>query len=313
MSCCTTSRQNADPSAAAPAPRSGSGAQAGRVRFRGGPSFVGTDRPVLPQDGEGPKRPVTLAPFWLDTTTVTNAHFAAFVAATGYLTEAEHFGWSPVFRGLLGPDAPPPAASPTPWWVRIDGACWSAPEGPGSSIEGRETHPVVQISWHDAQAFAAWCGGRLPSEAEWEHAARGGLADPRFPWGDAEPDDQIVYANIWQGRFPHSNLLTDGYLGTSPVATFPANGAGLYDMAGNVWEWTSDPFRPPTPGHKEHADRTQEKILKGGSFLCHRSYCYRYRIAARSAMTSDSATSNAGFRIAYDSAAEGAQSEQPDR
>lgn len=280
------------------------GCAAEAVSFAAARSFVGTDKPAIPQDGEGPKRAVSIKAFAIEKTTVTNARFSAFVRETGYVTEAERFGWSPVFRGLLK-NPPPPSNSPTPWWVVVNGASWSAPEGPGSSIEGREDHPVVHVSWADAKAFASWCGGRLPTEAEWEHAARGGLPDPRFPWGDDEPDDQTIYANIWQGRFPHTNTAADGYVGTSPARGFPPNGAGLYGMAGNVWEWTADAFRVRSlsrqaKARNENASRTQEKVLKGGSFLCHISYCYRYRIAARMALTAESSASNAGFRVAYD-------------
>ncbi|MGV8855881.1 MAG: formylglycine-generating enzyme family protein [Devosia sp.] len=304
-SCCAPSRDTDLPAVPAQAVPSGGGAGAEQVAFPATRSFVGTDKPMIAQDGESPKRSVKLAAFRLETTTVTNARFAAFVAATGYVTEAERFGWSPVFRGLLDDSAPPPSQSQTPWWVKIDGACWSAPEGPGSSTQSRQDHPVVQVSWADARAFAAWCGGRLPSEAEWEHAARGGLADPRFPWGDDEPDDQTVFANIWQGHFPHTNTLADGYMGTSPVEAFPAHGQGLFGMAGNVWEWTADPFRVRSlsrqaKARNQNAAQTDEKVLKGGSFLCHISYCYRYRIAARSALTSESCASNTGFRIAFD-------------
>lgn len=277
-----------------------------RIRFAAGQSHVGSNRPVLVQDGEGPARTVRLAGFTMEAVTVSNARFAAFVAATGHVTEAERFGWSPVFRGLM-PDgsAHAPIGAGLPWWLRVDGACWHQPEGPGSTLAGREHHPVVQVSWHDAQAFAQWCGGRLPTEAEWEHAARGGLADPRFPWGDAEPDDQQVFCNIWQGRFPDHNSLADGFLGTAPVDSYAPNGAGLFNMVGNVWEWTADPFRIRSLGRmarrrNEQAARDQEKLAKGGSFLCHSSYCYRYRIAARTAMSADSATSHAGFRICYD-------------
>jgi len=309
MSCCSPSRQAEPVEAPAPAIAVPAGPvdTPGKVFLPASRSFVGTDRPVIAQDGEGPRRPVRLAAFFLEATTVTNARFAEFVRQTGYVTEAERFGWSPVFRALMGENAPPPSDTQVPWWVKVDGACWSAPEGPGSSVEGRLDHPVVQVSWADAQAFAAWCGGRLPTEAEWEHAARGGLVDPRFPWGDEEPDDeQAIYANIWQGQFPHTNTLADGYLGTSPVTAFQPNGAGLYGMAGNVWEWTADPFRVRSlsrqaKARNDNAARTNEKVTKGGSFLCHISYCYRYRIAARSALTAESAASNVGFRIAYDS------------
>lgn len=281
------------------------GAASERVSFAGGRSFVGTDGPVLPNDGEGPRRAVTIRPFRLETTPVTNARFAAFIAETGYVTEAERFGWSAVFAGLL----PTPAGGLThgqaPWWVRLDNANWAQPEGPGSTIEDRQDHPVVQVSWADALAFAGWCGGRLPTEAEWEHAARGHLTDPRFPWGNDEPDDQLVMANIWQGSFPSTNTLADGYLGTSPVKAFAANGAGLYDMVGNVWEWTNDAFRirslsSAAKVRNAAAARDADKVLKGGSFLCHASYCYRYRIAARSPLSAPSAASNVGFRVAYD-------------
>lgn len=304
-SCCTPSRglpvDGVDPVVDATESRT----EADRVFFPASRSFVGTDRPTIPQDGEGPRRSTNLAAFWLETTTVTNARFAEFVQTTGYVTEAERFGWSPVFRGLLGRNAPQASATQTPWWVKIEGAYWAKPEGPESSVDGREDHPVVQVSWADANAFAKWCGGRLPTEPEWEHAARGGLADPRFPWGDTEPNDHLVFANIWQGQFPHENTMTDGYMGTSPVHAFPANRRGLYSMVGNVWEWTSDPFRirslsRQAKARNEHSSLTHEKVLKGGSFLCHISYCYRYRIAARSALTAESSASNTGFRIAYD-------------
>ena len=276
------------------------------VSFRGGRSQVGTHSPAIPADGEGAVRQVRLAPFGLETETVTNARFAAFVAATGYVTEAERIGWSPVFHPLLpNPAATPPGDSATPWWVPIEGACWFAPEGPGSDLSERAEHPVVQVSWNDAQAFASWTGGRLPTEAEWEHAARGGLDDPRFPWGDEEPSDTNILCNIWQGEFPRHNTLADGFMGTAPTRSFAPNGAGLYQMAGNVWEWTQDAYRVRSVSgaaraRNRHARQVHEKVLKGGSFLCHLSYCYRYRIAARSALPPDSCSSNTGFRIARD-------------
>lgn len=277
-----------------------------RVSFAATTSFVGTDRPVMQGDGEGPRRKVSLRAYALEAYTVTNARFAQFVRETGYVTEAERFGWSAVFLGLLPEGARYEHSSGAPpWWVKVDGAYWAAPEGPGSTVEDRPDHPVVQVSWADAQAFAAWAGGRLPTEAEWEHAARGGLADPRFPWGDEEPSDDAIFCNIWQGDFPRVNTKADGYFGTSPVNAFPPNGAGLYGMAGNVWEWTADPFRvrslsAQAKARNAHAAKEKEKVLKGGSFLCHKSYCYRYRIAARMALTPDSGASNTGFRIAYD-------------
>ena len=278
-----------------------------RIRFAACRSHTGTARPLIPDDGEGVLRQHNLSPFALDAETVTNARFAAFVAESGYVTEAERIGWSPVFRGLLPPALADRAVATgaLPWWVPVEGACWFMPEGSGSDVTGRAGHPVVQVSWADAKAFATWAGGRLPSEAEWEHAARGGLADPVFPWGDEQPDDTRIFCNIWQGRFPDLNTLADGYLGTAPARSFAANGAGLYNMAGNVWEWTADPWR-----FRSHSARARQrnqqalqehhKVLKGGSFLCHSSYCYRYRIAARSALPPDSCTSNCGFRLAYD-------------
>jgi formylglycine-generating enzyme len=278
-----------------------------RIRFEGGRSHLGSSRPEMPQDGEGLLRQVRLAPFEAEVCLVTNARFAAFSAATGYVTEAEQLGWGLVFRGLLPePNRVPPSTSITPWWVMVDGACWHAPEGPASSLGGREQHPVTHISWSDARAFAAWCGARLPTEAEWEHAARGGLNDPRFPWGDREPDDtRFLPCNIWQGRFPDENTCADGWFGTSPVTAFEPNAAGLFDMAGNVWEWTADPFlvRSHSKAARERNTRARaerQKVMKGGSFLCHASYCYRYRIAARSGVASDSGACNTGVRVFYD-------------
>lgn len=277
-----------------------------RVFFKGGRSHVGTGRPEIAIDGEGPRRQVKLAPFEIESVPVTNARFAAFVVATGYVTEAERFGWAAVFRPLLpNPAAVAPSASATPWWVKCDGAAWYAPEGPGSHVQERADHPAIHISWADAAAFSAWAGGRLPSEAEWEHAARGGLADPRFPWGDEEPDDAaFLPCNIWQGRFPDENTKADGWMATSPVGSYAPNGAGLYDLAGNVWEWTADAFHVRSLARVAKARNSQakaqnEKVMKGGSFLCHRSYCYRYRIAARSGVAADSGASNTGVRIVY--------------
>lgn len=287
-------------------PSHGKAREPRRIRFDGGPSQVGTSRPVIPADGEGPPRLVRLVPFALEAVPVTNARFAAFVAATGYVTVAERWGWSAVFEGLLPEDVAGTARALTaPWWVRVAGATWRSPEGPGSDLADRLDHPVVHVAWEDARAFSAWIGGRLPSEAEWEHAARGGLADPRFPWGDEEPDDERVRCNIWQGSFPHHNTLRDGWLGTAPADAFAPNNAGLFGMAGNVWDWTADPFRVPSLARAARdrttaARRAGERVLKGGSFLCHRSSCYRYRIAARMGLPATSSASNVGFRVAFD-------------
>lgn len=306
--CCGLSRR----AGAAPVPVDQPVAPAGglpvdAIRVPGGKSFVGTDRPEIPADGEGPERAVTLADYALEAASVTNARFAAFVEATGYVTEAERFGWSAVFHGdRTHLDAATRVSAQLPWWHRIDGANWRQPEGEGSSVADRLDHPVVQVSWNDARAFASWVGGRLPTEAEWEHAARHGAVRKRFAWGDAEPDDEVnIFCNIWQGRFPDHNTCKDGFARTAPARSFAPYGLGFYAMCGNVWEWTGDSFRVRSLARaaklrNAQARRHAEKVLKGGSFLCHISYCYRYRIAARMAMSPDSAGSNTGFRVAYD-------------
>ncbi|MBD8066816.1 formylglycine-generating enzyme family protein [Devosia sp. PTR5] len=308
-SCCAPSRLTSTLALSTPESLTGGGQPQDAIAIPGGRSHVGTDRPEVPQDGEGPARSVTLRPYALEAATVTNSRFAAFVAATGYVTEAERFGWSAVF--LNAPEALQKArreGSGLPWWQRVEGAAWNTPEGPGSSVEERMDHPVVQVSWADANAFAAWVGGRLPTEAEWEHAARGGSHRQRFPWGDAEPDDQSIYCNIWQGSFPDLNSQADGFFRTAPARSFEPNSLGFYNMAGNVWEWTRDPFRVRSNAQAARARNAQalaqnDKLLKGGSYLCHISYCYRYRIAARMALSPDSAASNTGFRVAYSIAA----------
>ena len=307
MSCCPSSagpRTAAARDAAAPIAPQASEAGPG-VRFAAGPSFVGTDRPHLRYDGEGPRRPVRLKAFTLETCAVSNDRFARFVAATGHVTDAERFGWSYVFQNFLDPALSAPAPLDTPWWRKIDGASWRRPFGPGSNLDGLADHPVVHVSWNDARAFAAWCGGRLPSEAEWEHAARGGAADRRYPWGEEEPTDGRILCNIWQGRFPDVNLATDGYAGAAPVDAFDPNPAGLFNMAGNVWEWCQDAFRTRSLARAgRERDRIaaaeKERTLKGGSYLCHVSYCYRYRIAARMGRSPDTSTGHIGLRVAYD-------------
>ncbi|WP_368417266.1 SUMF1/EgtB/PvdO family nonheme iron enzyme [Falsiroseomonas sp.] len=275
------------------------------VPIPGGTATLGTDTPVFRADGEGPARGVTLRAFRMDAHAVTNRRFAAFVAATGHVTEAERFGWSYVFRAFIPAGNAAPAPEGTPWWGQVQGAFWAAPEGPGSSIADRLDHPAVHVAWTDAAAFAAWAGGRLPSEAEWEHAAKGGDAAARFPWGAAEPNESNALCNIWQGEFPHRNTQADGWLGTAPVDAYAPNGYGLFNVCGNVWEWCADAFRVRSltglaKQRNAAAMAERERVMKGGSYLCHRSYCYRYRIAARAGRSPDTSAGHTGFRIAYD-------------
>jgi formylglycine-generating enzyme required for sulfatase activity len=241
----------------------------------------------------------------MDAHAVTNRRFAAFVAATGHVTEAERFGWSYVFRPFIPAGIAAPAPEGTPWWGQVQGACWAAPEGPGSSIAERLDHPSVHVAWTDAAAFAAWASGRLPSEAEWEHAAKGGDDTARFPWGAAEPDDTNGMCNIWQGEFPRRNTQADGWVGTAPVDAYAPNGYGLFNACGNVWEWCADAFRVRSltglaKQRNAAAMAERERVMKGGSYLCHRSYCYRYRIAARAGRSPDTSAGHTGFRVAYD-------------
>jgi formylglycine-generating enzyme required for sulfatase activity len=277
----------------------------------GGEFLMGNDRDYgFPADGEGPVHPVRLDPFWMDATTVTNEQFNAFVNATGYRTESERFGWSFVFMGHLAPAQRERhvrlVVQGSEWWCRVEGATWRHPEGPGSTIKKRWNHPVVHVSWNDAAAYAAWVGKRLPTEAEWEFAARGGLAPGnRFPWGDElEPGGRHLM-NVWQGTFPTRNDEADGHYGPAPAKCYRANAYGLYAMTGNVWEWCHDWFDPATyarspienPIGPENGER---RVMRGGSYLCHASYCNRYRVDARSSNTPDSATTNLGFRCARD-------------
>lgn len=277
------------------------------IRLPGGPFLMGTDyAEAFPLDGEGPVREVTLDPFWIDKEPVTNELFGSFVRETGYVTEAERFGWSFVFWGLVPKkrfaELVQDTVASAPWWCKVPGAMWSSPEGPGSSIKGRERHPVVHVSWQDAVAFCEWSGQRLPTEAEWEYAARGGLVQKLYPWGDQLRPGGKHLCNIWQGEFPREDTGEDGYKGTSPVDAFPPNGYGLYSMTGNTWEWCADWFSASHDLEQRvnpHGPATGEvRVIKGGSFLCHKSYCNRYRVAARSSNTPDSTTSHMGFRCA---------------
>jgi len=262
-----------------------------------------------PSDGEGPSVPVELPAFGLDRFAVTNDRFARFVGATGYLTTAENLGWSFVFAGLLPDDFEETRGiAAAPWWRQVAGASWRAPEGPASSIECRGNFPVVHVSHDDALAFCAWAGKRLPSEAEWEKAARGGLVGARFPWGDDEMLDGKPACNVWQGRFPDRNDLTDGFYGLAPTDAYAPNGYGLYNMVGNCWEWCGDWYSArrfvsgadqATPIASPRGPRDGEmRVMRGGSYLCHPSYCWRYRNAARSATTPDSSSGHIGFRCA---------------
>lgn len=254
-----------------------------------------------PADGEVPLHEVALVAFEMDATTVTNADFAAFVDATGYVTEAESFGFSAVFHLAVEAEEEDILGVPpgTPWWYGVKGADWRHPGGRNSTFI--DDHPAVHISWNDAQAYCAWAGRRLPTEAEWEYAARGGIGGAKFPWGDEAVDEGGWRANIFQGSFPAENTLDDGFLTTAPVRTFEPNGYGLWQPIGNVWEWCEDWFDPNTYRRSEARDprgpeRGQARVLRGGSYLCHDSYCNRYRNAARSQNTPDSSMGNAGFR-----------------
>ncbi|MFN3226086.1 MAG: formylglycine-generating enzyme family protein [Hyphomicrobiales bacterium] len=276
------------------------------VNVPGGKATVGTNNPIIHVDGEGPQRHLNVRPFRMDVGAVTNGQFQCFVDDTGYATDAERLGNSFVFKGSLPNSMQADEKSDTaPWWQLIDGANWQDLTGQGSVLAHTLTdHPVVHVTWNDARAYAQWAGGRLPSEAEWEHAARGGRGDVRFPWGDEEPNDQDFFpCNIWQGAFPDINLASDGYISTAPAISFEPNGYGLYNMVGNVWEWTAEPFKVRSlkrTAIKAHAGNAGYKLMKGGSFLCHQSYCYRYRIASRSGTSPDSSTSHQGFRLVYD-------------
>jgi formylglycine-generating enzyme len=277
------------------------------VLLEGGEFVMGnTGAWAYPGDGEGPLRRVRLNPFWIDRHALSNAEFAAFIEETHYVTEAERFGWSFVFAGLLPDDFQPTrGVAQAPWWRQVEGADWRRPEGPQSDLDGRTDHPVVHVSWNDAQAYCEWAGTRLPSEAEWEYAARGGLKGKVFPWGDELEPGGEHRMNVWQGNFPGENTCADGFYGTCPVGAYPANGYGLHNMTGNVWEWCADWYTPDFHTRDRRTNpqgpsRGTHRSTRGGSYLCHHSYCRRYRVAARNSLQPESTTGNTGFRCVSD-------------
>jgi sulfatase modifying factor 1 len=308
---------------------------AGMVWVPGGPFEMGAADSAGRAD-EYPRHPVRVAGFWMDATEVTNAQFARFVAATGYVTTAEKKpDWEELKKQLPPGTAKPadsvlvaaalvfaPPTQPVPldnvgqWWRWQKNASWRHPQGPGSSWQGRENYPVVQVSWDDAVAYARWAGKRLPTEAEWEFAARAGLQGQPYTWGREPIDQGRPKANTWQGHFPDHNTGWDKFARLAPAKSFAANGYGLYDMAGNVWEWCADWYRPdyyqalgrrvasrpagPTASYDPQEPTTPKRVVRGGSFLCHASYCSGYRVSARMKSAPDTGLENTGFRCVAD-------------
>ncbi|WP_370290137.1 formylglycine-generating enzyme family protein [Nocardioides sp.] len=268
----------------------------------GGRFAMGYDGPLAnPGEGEGPVREVEVAPFSIGATTVTNQQFATFAKATDHVTDAEREGWSFVFHLLVAdPRAERGRVAGAEWWAAVDGADWRHPGGPGSDVRRLAAHPVVHVSVHDAEAYCAWAGGRLPSEQEWEYAARGGLEGAIYPWGDEHPDDaRARRAVIWEGEFPHRHARGRDAVGTQPVTSLPPNGFGLHHAVGNVWEWTSSCWDGGALGVVP-AVGDADRVRRGGSYLCHDSYCNRYRVAARDHSAPGDTTGNIGFRVAAD-------------
>lgn len=301
------------PAAAAP--------PAGMVWIPGGEAWLGSQE----GDADAPLHRVRLSGFWLDATEVRNAEFAAFVAATGHVTDAERVLPLPGAAAGEPPPAPGSLVFQEPagdvdrrdvaaWWRFVPGACWRHPHGPQSSIDGLDDHPVVHVSWRDAAAYAAWANKRLPSEAEWEYAARGGLDRRRYVWGDEPPRAGAWRANLWQGPFPRHNHVADGWRWTAPVRGFAPNGYGLFGMSGNVWEWCQDRYHPgaygdpaavtvdpqgPAHGFDPSEPGAEPRVLRGGSYLCNDSYCLGYLPGTRMKSTPDTSLGHTGFRCAW--------------
>ncbi len=307
----------------------------GMILIDGGTFMMGADDEAASPD-EYPKHKVTVDAFWIDAAEVTNAQFAEFVKETNYITTAEQIPDWEEMKKQLPPGTPKPdnsllvAASLvfnppdqkvnltdySQWWLWQKGADWKHPHGPNSSIKGKENYPVVHVSWYDAQAYCKWAGKRLPAEAEWEWAARGGLNNNIFPWGNEPVNSGKSKANLWQGEFPNKNLVTDQFYNTAPVKSFQPNSFGLYDMAGNVWEWCSDYYdekyystidaagvanpKGPLKSYDPQEPYAQKRVMRGGSFLCNESYCTGYRVARRMKSTEDSGMEHLGFRCVRD-------------
>lgn len=295
--CCVAAEGQADISERYPPPASSDrGSDIATAAIPGGAAWLGTDDPVIPGDGEMRRGACILPFFEMSRGAITTAEFGAFVEDTGYVTDAERQRTSFVFHTQLGRGSDDlGGVHGTPWWRVVRGACWSDVTGdPGDPVDRRD-HPVVHVSWNDALAFAHWAGGRLPTEAEWEQAARGGLGDKRYPWGDDDPEEGGgERCNTWSGPFPRAADPVRAATGTIPSRSGTPNAFGLYNLCGNVWEWTADRFA-------NHIGRDpHRRLLKGGSFLCHDSYCFRYRIAARIGAAPHVTTSHQGFRVVFD-------------
>ena len=275
------------------------------IALPGGFFDMGCRTSRFAEDLDAPRRKVRLSPFRISATACSNADYARFAAETGYRTVAEREGWSSVFHlALAEPQRFTRSPPGLPWWRRVDGAFWAAPEGPGSDVAQRMDHPVVHVAWFDALAYCIWAGLALPTEAQWEYAARGGLKHRKFPWGDALQPGGKHAMNVWQGHFPAENSAEDGYPLTAPVTAFQPNGYGLFNTCGNVWEWVDDRYATTPPAgpfplrDPVGPDQGTARIQRGGSCLCHDSYCDRYQVHSRTRNDPDASTGHAGFRVA---------------